>query len=316
MNGTLLEYAKAILDTSIPEIYMAGRNHQMVEENLKTHKKVMFTGPKGVGKTACLLAYWQKFVSLKKKVILLCPSTIKMFFENHAIQCYLKSLHKGFEHTKTETSLRLTISKYIIQENPIVLLVSMSSGCGSNFSLTRNSTRNKEKLDSALLCFKSVEFLPLNKTEVILFIQFNEEQEESDTLITSMLSEEKASIIARKLKPYAGYNPYLICHSLQVAEEQHIIGNESLAVCIQKIEQYIQHGPLFCSQIEKIAECFHFAKQNRWMDAVFYIASFVYTHRLAYIVDHNQDSVIIGMNFPLLPKLIKGYPQGKMVCYF
>ena len=94
----------------------------MVEENLKTHKKVMFTGPKGVGKTACLLAYWQKFVSLKKKVILLCPSTIKMFFENHAIQCYLKSLHKHFEHTKSETSLRLTISKYIIQENLIVLL--------------------------------------------------------------------------------------------------------------------------------------------------------------------------------------------------
>ena len=114
------------------------------------------------------------------------------------------------------------------------------------------------------------------------------------------------------MKPYAGYNPYLIYHSLQVAEEQHIIGNESLAVCIQKIEQYIQHGPLLCSQIEKIAECFHFAKQNRWMDAVFYIASFVYTHRLAYIVDHNQDSVIIGMNFPLLPKLIKGYLHSKL----
>ena len=42
----------------------------------------------------------------EEQVILLCAYTIKMFFENHVIQCYLKSLHKDFstdEHNKTET---------------------------------------------------------------------------------------------------------------------------------------------------------------------------------------------------------------------
>ena len=37
-----------------------------------------------------------------------------------------------------------------------------------------------------------------------------------------------------------------------------------------------ENGPFFYSEIEKIAKCLHFAKQNAWIDVILYKGSFVY----------------------------------------
>ena len=118
-------YAQTAINMYIPDRYIQGYNYQMVEEQLNNNKeKLMFTGPKGVGKSACLVALWHKYIKDNKKVILIGINTIKMFFQNHKIQCYLQSL-KGFatsEYTKDKSSLKFALSEYIAKENPIVLL--------------------------------------------------------------------------------------------------------------------------------------------------------------------------------------------------
>ena len=58
--------------------------------------KGVFTGPKGVGKTACLLAYWQQYINARQKVILLGANTIRSFLQiftykvtwNHYMQIF------------------------------------------------------------------------------------------------------------------------------------------------------------------------------------------------------------------------------------
>ena len=118
-------YAELVADTVVPEKYIRGRNYQKVEECLLNKTKVMFTGPKGVGKTACLLAYWQQYINARQKVILLGVNTIKKFSTNFHIRSYLESLHADFlipENVKDEVCLQYTVSKYIILQEPIVLL--------------------------------------------------------------------------------------------------------------------------------------------------------------------------------------------------
>ena len=187
-------YAELATNSALPEKYIQGRNYQKVKEFLQCNRKLKFTGPKGVGKSVCLLAYWQKFIKDGKKAILMGINTIKNFNENDSIKRYLQSLHNDFlipENTTGEATLKSTVSKYINTEQPVVLLdltfmsaheddilsllwscksaktclLAMSSGSGSGF----RDSRNEEKLYNALTEFKAVEFLPFNKTEAILF---------------------------------------------------------------------------------------------------------------------------------------------------
>ena len=116
-------YAEAAINMFVPGKYIQGYNYMMVEKHLNSDKKkIIFTGPKGVGKSVCLVAYWHKFIKGGKKVILIGVNTIKMFFENHKIQHYLQSL-KDFTTSdfKDESALKLALSAYIIKEDPIVL---------------------------------------------------------------------------------------------------------------------------------------------------------------------------------------------------
>ena len=300
------------------------------------------------------MAYWHKYVKGGKKVILIGVNTIKMFFENHTIQRYLQSL-KNFatsEYNKDESSLKLALSTYITKEDPIVLLdltlmnayeddvlsllmscnkasyclVAMSSGSGSHFSCTYK----EEKLANALLRYVSIEFIPFMKTEAVLFVRLKGvqvpiscgEHEENALITHSVWSEDVAVKFVKKLKPYAGYNPYLMSHALaalQVTEELNVKAN-TIAVCVQRTEQYIERtlpkedSPFFLQRLQEIVELLHSAKQKAWINEVEYMKTFVYKHRLAYIVDYKDIPayVKIAMNFPLLPGLLKNYLHEKL----
>lgn len=119
------KYVQVAIGTVMPKRYIEGRNYQKVDESLKRHKKLKFTGPKWVSKSSCLLAYWYKYMEAKQKVILLGVNTIKLFAQYQTIQHYLETLHKDFSvtrKTKYESSLNRTINNYIESEDPIVLI--------------------------------------------------------------------------------------------------------------------------------------------------------------------------------------------------
>ena len=340
-------YAQTAINMYIPDRYIQGYNYQMVEEELNNNKeKLMFTGPKGVGKSACLVALWHKYIKDNKKVILIGINTIKMFFQNHKIQCYLQSLN-GFatsEYTKDKSSLKLALSEYIAKENPIVLLdltltnayededdvldlvmscntashclVAMSSGSGSHFS----STDKVESLDNALLCFTPIEFIPFTKAEAVLFVRLKgvpiscEVQEENALITNSIWSKEDAVKFVKKLKPYAGHNPYLMIHALTALGDAKELDVEArtIGICIQKTQQYIErtlpkeNSPSFFLHLQEIVGLLHSAKQKAWINEVQYMKTFVYKHRLAYIVDyckHASMYVKVAINYPLLPGL-------------
>lgn len=65
------------------------------------------------------------------------------------------------------------------------------------------------------------------------------------------------------------------------------------------------------SEVEEIAKYFHYAKENAWVNNHDYQTSFVFKHRLAYIVNERDEDaetkVKIAINFPLLPRVLKTY---------
>ena len=61
VKSLLDKYVQVAIDTVMPKRYIQGRNYQ---RKFKGHKKLMFTGPIGVGKSACLLVYWYNYIKL------------------------------------------------------------------------------------------------------------------------------------------------------------------------------------------------------------------------------------------------------------
>ena len=124
--------------------------------------------------------------------------------------------------------------------NASYCLVAMFSGSGSHFS----STDKEEKLANALLRYVSIEFIPFIKAEAVLFVRLKGVQEpiswgehEVNALVKhSAWSEDVAVKFVKKLKPYAGYNCFLMSHALgalQVNEELGVKAN-TISVCIQR----------------------------------------------------------------------------------
>ena len=264
----------------------------------------------------------------------------------------MESLHADFfipENIKDEVCLQYTISKYIILQEPIVLLdltlmsshedaalsllqscksasfclIAISSGSGADFT----NTRTKEKLDNALFRFKPVEFLTFNKQEAVLFVRImclsnegdsGEQSVSCERIIQSeaealsekgVWSEEDGLSFVKQLKPYAGYNPYLLNHALRLADRMV----DSLAVCYKKTQEFIERtlpheGPLFLEHVESIAKIFYFVKENALIDHKLFKQSYVYEHKLAYVVnDLTSTQVQIAISFPLLPRVLKYY---------
>lgn len=84
-------YPELVTNTVIPDKYICGRNFQAVKEHLKQHTRVLITGPKGIGKSVCLVANWQVFTKENKDVILLGIDTIRQF-KLYPVRKYLLSL--------------------------------------------------------------------------------------------------------------------------------------------------------------------------------------------------------------------------------
>ena len=122
-------------------------------------------------------------------------------------------------------------------------------------------------------------------------------------------SEEDGLSFVKQLKPYAGYNPYLLNHALRLADRMV----DSLAVCYKKTQEFIERtlpheGPLFLEHVESIAKIFYFVKENALIDHKLFKQSYVYEHKLAYVVnDLTSTQVQIEINFPLLPRMLKYY---------
>ena len=79
INGDHYSYAVMVIDGAIPQYYVCGKNFHKVAERLKEKTQVLFKGPKGVGKTICLLAHWAQYIAQGKKTILLGVNTIIKF---------------------------------------------------------------------------------------------------------------------------------------------------------------------------------------------------------------------------------------------
>ena len=52
----VLNYGSLATDTTILEEFICTSNYNEVLQHVKEHKKVALCGPKGVGKTTCLLS--------------------------------------------------------------------------------------------------------------------------------------------------------------------------------------------------------------------------------------------------------------------
>ena len=147
--------------------------------------------------------------------------------------------------------------------------------CGANFS----NTINIDKLETALYEYCNIEFLPFSKPEAVLLVK-----------ISKSISDEEALPLLKQLKPYAGYNPYLLTHALKRPTL-----NDSYATCYWATVRYMQRtlpmedSMLFLNHVEEIAEYLHFAQQNVQVDAQRYKTSFVHLHMLTYIVNHNKS---------------------------
>jgi len=170
-NGS---YGVLVINAAFPPKYICGRNFYHVEEILGMKTQVIFTGPKGIGKTICLLAFWVQYTVEKKKNIFLGVNTIKMF-NGYAVNHYLQSLGISYDNDN-KVSFQNALAKYIEEESPIVLLdlsfmsaaendvlflvrlclsathclIAMSSGSGAHFT----DSRDKEKVDTCYLAIK------------------------------------------------------------------------------------------------------------------------------------------------------------------
>ena len=83
---------------------------------------------------------------------------------------------------------------------------------------------NNDKLVAALYEYQEVEFLPLSKLEAILFVK-----------ATKDITDEEALPLLKQLKPYTGYNPYLLTYTLKYATL-----DAAYAACYWVTVRYIQ----------------------------------------------------------------------------
>ena len=101
--------------------------------------------------------------------------------------------------------------------------------CGISVAVDHISTSQQtKKCLITLLEYKPIEFLPFYKSEAILFARIQgvvlPQGEKSipsvgdDLLENNLWSQEDSATFVRNLRPYAGYNPYLMNHTLQAAK--------------------------------------------------------------------------------------------------
>ena len=84
---------------------------------------MVFNGPKGVGKTICLLALWQEYIQSSTNAIFLGVHTIKDYLSCYHTNNYLKSLTIDLSNvSEAGDSLDLQIMKYISSNDVVVFL--------------------------------------------------------------------------------------------------------------------------------------------------------------------------------------------------
>ena len=192
INGDHYSYAVMVIDGAIPQYYVCGKNFHKIAERLKEKTQVLFKGPKGVGKTICLLAHWAQYIAQGKKTILLGVNTI-IKFNDFTVKSYLESKKINYD-SHDPMSCQNAIAEYIKKDDPIVLLdlsyftdeagdkilflarvchtashcmIAMSSGSGVQLT----DTRFKEKVDGMLNFYEKIEFSQFDKNKAILFIK-------------------------------------------------------------------------------------------------------------------------------------------------
>ena len=217
---------------------MCGKNYQAVKESLPSNPKLVFNGPKGVGKTICLLALWQEYIQSSTNAIFLGVHTIKDYLSCYHTNNYLKSLTIDLSNvSEAGDSLNLQIMKYISSNDVVdlslasaeeeialkllklcvsarVCLVALSSGSGEHFT-----SNIREKFVKHLECYKGIEFKPFTQDEAIVFVTNimttrAHVQSDQGPSREEGIKEGDARVFLKRLKPYARCNPYLLANSL------------------------------------------------------------------------------------------------------
>ena len=320
-------YVELATYAAMPKRYICGRNYHQVNEHLKICKRLLFRGPKGVGKTTCLLVCW-KF-DCHKKILLSAGAMNKC--THRTVQLYMRKVYSDFPDKmfQDKQCFLNELDRYISEEQPTVYLdlsymlssasaddiisliylgnaascclIAVSSGMGTTFS----NTASVDQLESALLGYQTVNFFPFSKPEAILFAK-----------VKKGITDEVVLPLLKRLKPYTSYNPYLLTHAL----DKEVL-TDSYTTCYWATVRYIkrtlpenEHDLLFVNHIESIAKYFYFAQQNVEVDNWGYKKSFVSVHNLTYVVNHNENTnqVRIKINFPLLPVILKEYLHTKL----
>lgn len=104
----------------IPKEYICTNSYQNVLNTLNLHDKVALYGPKGVGKSCCLLAIW---VTLLKEEVPCVYTTVSAIqsWERASVQNYAKCLMNEFLPKDTQENVKSQLSYCDMLESLLAL---------------------------------------------------------------------------------------------------------------------------------------------------------------------------------------------------
>ena len=316
-------YITTVVKSSIPKVFLKSKGFiSLFEERswwLTEERPWCLTGPKGVGKTLCLLALMNE---LKKK-----GTTAPIFVSSESFQevnqnLSLKYLQEvantiGFFHTIDSTHSVRDWLLHIMQckkasKQPLLfmdfdklddskIVKSMSTVarfCSNSAILAVSSGHMAVTEESFLLLlhqkYRPFRYLPFSRTEMDYFIKYHHIKFTTDNLL-----------------PITGYNPCLLslvsnCEDL----------NEAISIVDSYVHLFVQHNlkvsvtlpRQFLGSLKRSEEYFWMASVNDTLqdDArVEFDSSWIAKNQVCYLEDKTMK-----LNFPRLPQILQADIQA------
>ena len=328
-------YIRGVVLGSIPILYVKTSSHIAVEKMVldpANTQRITLLGPKGTGKTTCLVALWRLFKSRSKPVVFISTKAVKCFRRiqvkqyTHALTCnYERRWEVNRDTSVTDyISYMSTFIEYLCKEKKtekVVLLIDLSRFNEDDDQLTMEladlayllPSKNLQVVvafTSATGKFVSNEYVyssihnVLNGRNVtkIEFHGFNEAE------ASAFLQTSNCSFNFQQVKEYTGYNPSLLSLAVDSNTLHEVAANVEDAIIRFVNNNLPNHGTLKTIYTERLKSTDYFFEKavnqevlQDW-ELTDFLRSWVYKHHVCYIVE--QNPCIIRLNFPLLPTIL------------